>query len=323
MFGPSGGAPALQEQIADAPLGLTPAPNVGLTHTPALIDCVVVQLHETQQVSEQRPRLSSQAQPSTRTQPPHKAKGTKPSGGKSRGIPELPLNAPPLDSSTKAWREFIDKEQRCPCWGEDGESTLVAMLPGVLGTSSRPDDSDAEADPPSLHNVQGFLLYKRLAPVPWSHRARNVWMHKSLTGQKASIAVYLVANGVSMYDADDALQWARQAGQEYVNGIIANGGENSPQVMAKIEPLRKALTEPCPPSDVGSREWYKRQAQAIGCTINQVPLGHMPLQADNQQIVSAFTSAAFIYDLPHCPCGGASTVRGNPPVKDSEPKEAK
>ncbi|KAI6148781.1 hypothetical protein BKA82DRAFT_4354606 [Pisolithus tinctorius] len=153
MSGPSGGAPVLQEQIADAPLGSTPVPDVGSTPTPALIDCIVVQPHETQLVPEQRPRLSSQAQSSTRTQPPHKAKGAKPSGGKSRGIPELPSNAPPLDSSIEAWREFIDKEQRHPCWGKDGKSTLVAMLPGVLGTSSRPDDSDAEANPLSLHNV--------------------------------------------------------------------------------------------------------------------------------------------------------------------------
>ncbi|KAI6148780.1 hypothetical protein BKA82DRAFT_4354604 [Pisolithus tinctorius] len=109
----------------------------------------------------------------------------------------------------------------------------------------------------------------------------------------------------------------------YVNGIIANGGENNPQVMAKIEPLKKALTKPCPPSDVGLREWYEHQAQAIGCTINQVPLGHTPLWADNQQIVSMLASAVFIYDLPHCPHGGASTVRGNPPAKDSEPEEGK
>ncbi|KAI6143035.1 hypothetical protein BKA82DRAFT_28813 [Pisolithus tinctorius] len=163
MSDPSGGIPALQEQISDAPLGLTPAPNVGSTPTPTLINHVTVQPHETQQVSEQRPRPSSQAQSSMRTQPPHKAKGAKPSGGKSRGIPELPLNAPPLDSSIKAWREFINKEQRHPHWGKDGESTLVAMLPGVLGTSSRPDDSNAEANPPSLCNVQGFLLYEHLA----------------------------------------------------------------------------------------------------------------------------------------------------------------
>ncbi|KAI6137749.1 hypothetical protein BKA82DRAFT_18623 [Pisolithus tinctorius] len=353
--GPSGGAPALQERIADAPSGSTPASDVGSTPTPALIDRVAVQPHETQQVSEQRPELSSQAQSSMRTQPSHKAKGAKPSGGRSRGIPKLPSNAPPLDSSVEAWREFIDKEQRRPRWGEDSESTLVAMLPGVLGTSSRPDDSDAEADPPSLRNVRGFLLYERLAPVPRNHRARNVWMRElacllAVRGQyqslldwaevspvegashpwdgeftasadRASIAAYLAANGVSAYDADDALQWARQAGREYVNGIIANGGENNPQVMAKIEPLRKALTEPCPPSNVGSREWYERQAQAIGCTINQVPPGHTPLWADDQQIVSAFASAAFIYDLPHCPRGGASTVRGNPPTKDSEPEE--
>ncbi|KIN96990.1 hypothetical protein M404DRAFT_32719, partial [Pisolithus tinctorius Marx 270] len=341
MSGPSGGAPALQERIADAPLGSTPASDVGSTPTPALIDRVAVQQHETQQVSEQRPELSSQAQSSTRTQPPRKAKGAKPSGGRSRGIPELPSNAPPLDSSIKAWREFIDKEQRRPRWGKDGESTLVAMLPGVLGTSSRPDDSDAEADPPSLRNVRGFLLDERLAPVPRNHRARNVWMRElacllvvrgrywslldwaevspvkgashpwdgefTASADRASIAVYLAANRVSTYDTDNALQWAQQAGREYVNGIIANGGENNPQVMAKIEPLRKALTKPCPPSDVGSREWYERQAQAIGCNINQVPPGHTPLRVDDQQIVSAFTSAVFIYDLPHCPRGGAST----------------
>ncbi|KAI6154920.1 hypothetical protein BKA82DRAFT_4348000 [Pisolithus tinctorius] len=153
MSGPSGGTPALQEQIADTPSGSAPAPDVGSTPTPTLIDCIAVQPHETQQVSEQRPRLSSQAQSSMRTQPPHKAKGAKPSAGKSRGIPKLPSNAPPLDSSIKAWREFINKEQRHPCWGKDGESTLVAMLPGVLGTSSRPDDSNAEANPLSLHNI--------------------------------------------------------------------------------------------------------------------------------------------------------------------------
>ncbi|KIO00973.1 hypothetical protein M404DRAFT_29179 [Pisolithus tinctorius Marx 270] len=169
--GPSGGAPVLQEQIADAPSGSTPAPNVGSTPIPALINHVAVQLHETQQVSEQRLRLSSKAQSSMRTQPPHKAKGAKPSGGKSRGIPEIPSNAPPLNSSVEAWREFIDKEQRHPHWGKDSESTLMAMLPGVLGTSSRLDDSDTEANPLSLHNIQGFLPYECLAPVPWSHRA--------------------------------------------------------------------------------------------------------------------------------------------------------
>ncbi|KAI6144940.1 hypothetical protein BKA82DRAFT_4357844 [Pisolithus tinctorius] len=93
---PSGGAPVLQEWIADAPLGPTPAPDVGSNPTPTLIDCIAVQLHETQQVSEQWPGLSSQAQSSMRTQPPCKAKGAKPSGGKSRGIPKLPSNAPPL-----------------------------------------------------------------------------------------------------------------------------------------------------------------------------------------------------------------------------------
>ncbi|KAI6140311.1 hypothetical protein BKA82DRAFT_31086 [Pisolithus tinctorius] len=305
MSGPSGGAPVLQERIADAPSGSTPASDVGSTPTPALIDHVAVQLHETQQVSEQRPEPSSQAQSSMRTQPPRKAKGAKPSGGKSRGIPELPSNAPPLDSSVEAWREFIDKEQRRPRWGEDGESTLVAMLPGVLGTSSRPDDSDAEADPLSLCNVRGgryrsLLDWAEVSPVKG---ASHPWDGEFTTSaDRASIAAYLAAN-------------------RYVNGIIANGGENNPQVMAKIKPLRKALTEPCPPSDVGSREWYERQAQAIGCTINQVPPGHTPLRADDQQIVSAFASAAFIYDLPHCPHGGASTVRGNPPTKDSEPEE--
>ncbi|KAI5984552.1 hypothetical protein F5J12DRAFT_787555 [Pisolithus orientalis] len=201
MSGPSGGAPVLQEWIADAPLGSTPVPNV----------------------SEQRPMPSFQAQSSTRTQPPCKEKGAKPSGGKSRGIPKLPPNAPPLNSSVKAWREFINKEQRHHHWGED------------------------EVSP-----VEG-------ASHPWD--------------------AYLTANGVSAYDADDMLQWARQASQEYVNSIIANGGENNPQVMAKIEPLREALTKPCPPSDVRSREWYEHQAQAIGYGLmisRSSP--HLPLQ---------------------------------------------
>ncbi|KAI6145988.1 hypothetical protein BKA82DRAFT_4016147 [Pisolithus tinctorius] len=257
-------------------------------------------------------------QSSMRTQPPHKAKGAKPSGGKSRGIPELPLNAPPLNSPVEVWREFIDKKQRCPHWGKDGKSTLMAMLPGVLETSSRPDNSDTEDDPLSLCNVQG----EGMIPVP-PQLGRSQPSQRCIASLGwASITAYLAANGVSMYDADDALHWAQQAGQGYVNSIIANG-ENNPQVMAKIKPLRKALTKPCPPSNVRSKEWYKHQAQAIGCTINQVPPGHTPLWADNQQIISAFTSAMFIYDLPHCPHGGASAVRGNPPAEDSEPKEGK
>ncbi|KAI6147390.1 hypothetical protein BKA82DRAFT_4015420 [Pisolithus tinctorius] len=55
--------PALQEWIADAPVVLTPVPNVGSTPTPALIDHVAVQPHETQPASEQWPEPSSQAQP--------------------------------------------------------------------------------------------------------------------------------------------------------------------------------------------------------------------------------------------------------------------
>ncbi|KAI5998564.1 hypothetical protein F5J12DRAFT_784902 [Pisolithus orientalis] len=129
--GPSEGAPVLQEWIADTPSGLTPVPDVGSTPTPTLIDHMRLN------------RPSSQAQSSMRTQPPCKEKGAKPSCGKSRGIPELPSNAPPLNSSIKAWREFIDKEQRHPHWGKDR----------VLGTSRRPDDSDAGANPLSLCNI--------------------------------------------------------------------------------------------------------------------------------------------------------------------------
>ncbi|KAI6141434.1 hypothetical protein BKA82DRAFT_4018732 [Pisolithus tinctorius] len=290
-FGLSGGAPALQEQIADAPSGLNPAPNVGLTPTPVLINCMRLNRSLNKGLG-QAPKLS----------PPRghnlfaRQKGPSPLVGSLGAFLSYHQNAPPLDSSIEAWREFIDKEQRCPPWGEDR----------VLGTSSRPDDSDAEANPLSLRNIQGFLLYKCLVPVPQSHRARNVWMCK--------LACLL---------AKSAQSKAHHIPGTCVNGIIANGGENIPQVMAKIEPLRKALTKPCPPSDVGSREWYECQAQAIGFTINQVPPGHMPLQADNQQIISMFTSVVFICDLPHCPCGGASTVRGNPPAKGSEPEEGK
>ncbi|KAI6140795.1 hypothetical protein BKA82DRAFT_4019032 [Pisolithus tinctorius] len=314
MPGPSGGAPALLEQIADALVAPTPVPGVGSTPTPAFIDHVVVQPHEAQPASEQHPGLSSQAESSMRTQPPHKAKGAKPSSGKSRGIPKLPSNAPSLDSPIEVWRNFINKEQKHPHWDNDSKSMLMAMLPGVLGTSSRPDDSETESNPPSL---------KRMILVP-SQLGRGQPSHGHITSLgQAAITTYLTANGVSTYEADNALQWAHQVGQEYVNSIIANGGENNPQVMAKIKPLRRALAEPCPPSNIGLREWYKCQAQAIGCAINQIPPGHMPLWADNQLIISAFASVAFIYDLPHCPHGEVSTTRGSPPVKDSEPEEGK
>ncbi|KAI6141010.1 hypothetical protein BKA82DRAFT_4362557 [Pisolithus tinctorius] len=147
MPGPSGGAPALLEQIADAPVAPTPVPGVRSTPTPAFIDHVVVQPHEAQPASEQHPGLSSQAESSMRTQPPHKAKGAKPSSGKSRGIPKLPSNAPSLDSPIEVWRNFINKEQKHPHWDNDSKSMLMDMLPGVLGTSSRPDDPETESNP--------------------------------------------------------------------------------------------------------------------------------------------------------------------------------
>ncbi|KAI5994248.1 hypothetical protein F5J12DRAFT_785812 [Pisolithus orientalis] len=273
--GPSGGTPALQKWIADAPSGSTPVPNVGSTPTPTLIDHVAVQPHETQQVSELRPWLSSQAQSSTRTQPTHKAKGAKPSAGKSRALLKL------------------------------GGSSLTKNRGTITGAKT------------------GYWGHQAGQMTPTQRQI--LWLCAMSKGFSSTSAWHQFpgAIGLEMSGCKSAQSKALHIPGMYVNGIIANGGENNPQVMAKIKPLKKALAEPCPPSNVRSREWYECQAQAIGCTINQVPPGHMALWADDQQIVSAFASAAFIYDPPHCPHGGASTVRGNPPAKDSEPKEGK
>ncbi|KAI6140301.1 hypothetical protein BKA82DRAFT_4019567 [Pisolithus tinctorius] len=263
--GPSGGAPALQEQIADAPLGSTPASD-RFNH---------MRLNRSLNKGlGQAPELSPPQGHNLLT----RQKGPSPLVGSLGAFPsyhQMPLPLTVLSklggsSSTKRRGTLAGAKTASPHswpWSQG----YWGHLAGQMTPMQRPT----------------LCLYECLVPVPQSHRAQNVWM----------------------------------SGQEYVNGIIANGGENNPQVMAKIKPLKKALTKPCPPSDVGLREWYECQAQAIGCTINQVPLGHTPLRADDQQIISVFASAAFIYDLPHCPHGGASTVRGNPPAKDSEPEE--
>ncbi|KAI6146358.1 hypothetical protein BKA82DRAFT_4015892 [Pisolithus tinctorius] len=173
---PSGGYLVLQEQIADTPAALTPAPSVGSTPTSALINCVAVQPHEAQPASEQHPGPSSQAQSSMKTQPPHKVKGAKPSGGKSRGIPELPLNAPSLNSPIEVWRDFMDKEQNIGAKTATGLPTCSEGMIPVKGASH-----------------------------PWDGKFTT-------SANRAAITAYLTANGVSMYEAANMLQWAHQVG---------------------------------------------------------------------------------------------------------------
>ncbi|KAI6008928.1 hypothetical protein F5J12DRAFT_782330 [Pisolithus orientalis] len=113
---------------------------------------------------------------------------------------------------------------------------------------------------------------------------------------------------------DSEAEWAHQAAREYVGCIMASGGDNNPQALAKIKPLRKALDKPCPEGDTGSKE-------CRGYAVSQLLTDHLPLWVDNLQVISTFAMVVFMYDLPHCPCGGVSASRGNSPMKDAEIKE--
>ncbi|KAI6162380.1 hypothetical protein EDD17DRAFT_1508107 [Pisolithus thermaeus] len=176
--------------------------------------------------------------------------GGHPSGRKTRGgIPKLPQEAPPLDAPVQDWVKFIQTYQNRYS-SLDESSELSRMFPGVLGISKHLNDDKWEIGPPSAQMVQGFLLYKQLAPVPRRDHNQMVWFWElvcllatrghyrallewaevsphtrpqvpwegtfSQMATMADVAAYLAANGITAHTANDTIVWAHRMGNEYI-----------------------------------------------------------------------------------------------------------
>ncbi|KAI6014640.1 hypothetical protein EDC04DRAFT_2608989 [Pisolithus marmoratus] len=199
--------------------------------------------------------------------------GLAPLEKKARGaVPELPLGAPSIYAPVNDWVKFIHQYQN-QSDDFDESSKLSRMFPGALCFSPHPDDDEAEVNPPSQQDVQGFLLYEQLVLVSRRDHDWNIWLCKlikllAVKGQcraflewaevtptigtpvlweggftcsatMADVATYLAANGIMYHDADNALQWAWRVGND-------NGGDKDPNTKAIVNQMRATLNELLP-----------------------------------------------------------------------------
>ncbi|KAI6007035.1 hypothetical protein EDD15DRAFT_2190669 [Pisolithus albus] len=240
--------------------------------------------------------------------------------------------------------------------GLNESSELSRMFPGVLGVSERPDDNEWEISPPTAQLVRGFLLYERLAPVPRGSYDWMVWFRELVrllaakgryralldcaevaprdgtrvpwegeftrSAGMADIAAYLMANGITPHDADDALVWARRAGREYITRAVDNGGERDPNVRAAIDLLRAAINDPPVMKENHSKEWVEHQARTLGITTECIAAYEARTVSDAElPIIRDFCSAAVIYDLPNYLGVEGRISRERTPEQNDEPEE--
>ncbi|KAI5992519.1 hypothetical protein EDD15DRAFT_2197090 [Pisolithus albus] len=230
------------------------------------------------------------------------------------------------------------------------------MFPGALGVSERPDDDEWEISPPTAQLVRGFLLYKRLAPVPRGSYDRMVWFwelvhlltakghYRALldcakvaprdgtrvpwegeftrSASMADIAAYLAANGITPHDADDALVWARRAGNKYVTRAVNNGGEQDPNVRAALDLLRVAINDPPVMKENRSKEWVERQARTLGIATERI-VAYKARTISNAElpIVRDFCATVVLYDLPDYPGVEGRISQERTPEQNEEPEE--
>ncbi|KAI6003363.1 hypothetical protein EDC04DRAFT_2610814 [Pisolithus marmoratus] len=201
------------------------------------------------------------------------------------------------------------------------------MFAGALGFSLHPNNDEVEVNPPSQQDVQGFLLYKQLAPVSQRDHDWNIWLHKlikllAVKGQyrallqwaevapadstpvpwegeftclatMANVATYLVANGIMYHNTDDALKWAQRAGNEYVAQIISNGGDKDPNTKVIIDQMRAALNELLPMGEHHSLEWINLQACVLGVTPKSIaPYKACPIEERDLYVLKEFSKSA-------------------------------
>ncbi|KAI6043655.1 hypothetical protein EDC04DRAFT_2890578 [Pisolithus marmoratus] len=190
-------------------------------------------------------------------------------------------------------------------------------------------------------DVQGFLLYKRLALVSRRHHDWNVWLHELIefltvkgryrallewaevapangtpvpwegefthSATLADVAAYLAANGVMYHDTDDALN---------------NGGVKDPNTKAIINQMRATLNELLPVGEHHSLEWIDLQARVLGVLPeNIVPYEVHPIEERDLFALEEFAKLAALYDLSHRARGEGSNAGGAVPIPASTLEE--
>ncbi|KAI5996760.1 hypothetical protein EDC04DRAFT_2612697 [Pisolithus marmoratus] len=129
----------------------------------------------------------------------------------------------PQISIRDLWSHLDHEEGPAPLEkGQDGLSPsfcrglhlfMPQSMTGALGFSLCPDDNKVEVNPPSQQDVWGILLCKWAllewakvtpaigSPAPWEGGF-------SCAATMAGVTAYLVANGVTFHNTNNALKWA-------------------------------------------------------------------------------------------------------------------
>ncbi|KAI6008025.1 hypothetical protein EDC04DRAFT_2611129 [Pisolithus marmoratus] len=185
----------------------------------------------------------------------------------------------------------------------DESSELSRMFPRALGFSPCPNDDEVEGQ------YRALLEWAEVAPangtpVPWE----GEFTHSATL---ADVAAYLVANGVTYHDADDALKWAWRAGNEYVARIISNGGDKDPNTKAIVDQMRATLNELLPMGEHHSLEWIDLQAHVLGVLPKNIaPYKACPIEERDLFALEEFAKLAALYDLSHQARGEGSNAGG-------------
>ncbi|KAI5998311.1 hypothetical protein EDC04DRAFT_2612463 [Pisolithus marmoratus] len=141
-------------------------------------------------------------------------------------------------------------------------------------------------------------------PVPWEGGFTHL-------ATMANVTTYLVANGITYHNADDALKWAWRAGNEYIAQIISNGGDKDPNTKVIIDQMRATLNKLLPMGKHHSLEWIDLQAHVLGVPPkSNVPYEVHPIEERDLYVVREFANSVVLYDLPHHARGEGSDAGG-------------
>ncbi|KAI5992446.1 hypothetical protein EDD15DRAFT_2197028 [Pisolithus albus] len=151
--------------------------------------------------------------------------------------------------------------------------------------------------------------------VPWEGEFTH-------SASMADITAYLTANGITPHDADDALVWARRAGNEYVTRAVNNGGERDPNVRAALNLLRVAINDPPVMKENRSKEWVEHQARTLGIATERIAAYEARTISNAElPIIRDFCTAVVLYDLPDYSGVEGRISQERTPEQNDEPKE--
>ncbi|KAI5987129.1 hypothetical protein EDC04DRAFT_2614921 [Pisolithus marmoratus] len=203
-----------------------------------------------------------------------------------RGCPKLPLGAPSIYAPVDDWNQSDD------C---DKSFELPRMFPRALGSSLCPDNDEAEGP-----SGVCWVAPANGTPVPWEGEF-------TCSATLADVTTYLVANGVTYHNANNALN---------------NGGDKDPNTKVIINQMRATLNELLPMGEHHSLQWIDLQACVLGVLPeNIMPYKACPIKERDLFALEEFTKLAALYDLSHQTRGEGSNTGGVVPIPASTLKE--